>query len=83
LRARGRRRLRRLRHRLRHPTSEDRFADLTYYVDGLVRRSVRMVSTITGNRRSTSSATASAARSRSSTARSTRRPCRGSSCSPR
>ena len=30
------------------PTSEDRFADLTYYVDGLVRRSVRMVSTITG-----------------------------------
>lgn len=29
------------------PTSEDRFADLPYYVDGLVRRSVRMVSTIT------------------------------------
>jgi polyhydroxyalkanoate synthase len=30
------------------PTSEDRYADLPYYVDGLVRRSVRMVSTITG-----------------------------------
>jgi polyhydroxyalkanoate synthase len=30
------------------PTSEDRYADLAYYVDGLVRRSVRMVSTITG-----------------------------------
>ena len=28
-------------------TSEDRYADLAYYVDGLVRRSVRMVSTIT------------------------------------
>jgi polyhydroxyalkanoate synthase len=30
------------------PTSEDRFADLTYYVEGLVRRSVRIVSSITG-----------------------------------
>jgi len=30
------------------PTAEDRFADLPYYVDGLVRRSVRMVSRITG-----------------------------------
>jgi polyhydroxyalkanoate synthase len=29
------------------PTSEDRYADLPYYVDGLVRRCVRMVSTIT------------------------------------
>ena len=30
------------------PTSEDRYADLAYYVDGLVRRSVRMVSQLTG-----------------------------------
>jgi polyhydroxyalkanoate synthase subunit PhaC len=30
------------------PTSEDRFADLAYYVDGLVRRSVRVVSRLTG-----------------------------------
>jgi len=30
------------------PTSEDRFADLAYYVDGLVRRSVRIVSELTG-----------------------------------
>jgi polyhydroxyalkanoate synthase subunit PhaC len=29
------------------PTTEDRFADLAYYVEGLVRRSVRMVQTIT------------------------------------
>lgn len=29
------------------PTEEDRFADLDYYVDGLVRRSVRTVSTLT------------------------------------
>ncbi len=30
------------------PTSEDRFADLAYYVDGLVRRCVRTVSDLTG-----------------------------------
>ena len=30
------------------PTSEDRYADLSYYVDGLVRRSVRVVSQLTG-----------------------------------
>ena len=30
------------------PTTEDRFADLSYYVDGLVRRSVRVVSQLTG-----------------------------------
>jgi polyhydroxyalkanoate synthase len=30
------------------PTAEDRFADLSYYVDGLIRRCVRTVSTITG-----------------------------------
>jgi polyhydroxyalkanoate synthase len=30
------------------PTSEDRFCDLAYYVDGLIRRSVRKVSALTG-----------------------------------
>jgi polyhydroxyalkanoate synthase len=30
------------------PTREDRFADLAYYVDGLVRRSVRTVASISG-----------------------------------
>lgn len=30
------------------PTSEDRFCDLAYYVDGLIRRSVRRVSALTG-----------------------------------
>jgi polyhydroxyalkanoate synthase len=30
------------------PSREDRFADLTYYVDGLVRRCVRTVSALTG-----------------------------------
>ena len=30
------------------PTTEDRYADLSYYVDGLVRRSVRVVSQLTG-----------------------------------
>jgi polyhydroxyalkanoate synthase len=30
------------------PTREDRFADLAYYVDGLVRRCVRTVSALTG-----------------------------------
>lgn len=33
------------------PTREDRFADLAYYVDGLVRRCVRTVTTITGESR--------------------------------
>jgi polyhydroxyalkanoate synthase len=32
------------------PTEEDRFADLEYFVEGLVRRSVRKVSAITGQR---------------------------------
>ena len=31
------------------PTREDRFADLEYYVDGLVRRCVRTISTLTGD----------------------------------
>ena len=31
------------------PTSEDRFCDLPYYVDGLVRRSVRHVQALTGD----------------------------------
>ena len=31
------------------PASEDRFCDLAYYVDGLVRRSVRQVLALTGN----------------------------------
>jgi polyhydroxyalkanoate synthase subunit PhaC len=31
------------------PTSEDRFNDLSYYVDGLVRRAVRKVTTLTGH----------------------------------
>jgi poly[(R)-3-hydroxyalkanoate] polymerase subunit PhaC len=31
------------------PTREDRFADLEYYIDGLVRRCVRTISTLTGN----------------------------------
>ena len=30
------------------PTREDRFADLAYYVEGLVRRSVRTISALTG-----------------------------------
>jgi len=30
------------------PTREDRFSDLTYYVDGLVRRCVRTISALTG-----------------------------------
>src|SRR4029450_7817797 len=30
------------------PTSEDRFCDLAYYVDGLIRRSVRRTLTLTG-----------------------------------
>ena len=30
------------------PTSEDRYADLAYYVDGLLRRSVRTISALTG-----------------------------------
>jgi polyhydroxyalkanoate synthase len=30
------------------PTSEDRFCDLAYYVDGLIRRSVRKVSSLSG-----------------------------------
>ncbi len=33
------------------PTREDRFADLEYYVDGLIRRCVRTVSTLTGEPR--------------------------------
>jgi polyhydroxyalkanoate synthase len=33
------------------PTREDRFADLEYYVDGLVRRCVRTVSTLAGEER--------------------------------
>ena len=33
------------------PTSEDRFCDLAYYVDGLVRRCVRKVSALTGESR--------------------------------
>jgi polyhydroxyalkanoate synthase len=33
------------------PTSEDRFCDLAYYVDGLVRRCVRQVSALTAQRR--------------------------------
>ena len=33
------------------PTREDRFADLAYYVDGLVRRSVRTVASISGQER--------------------------------
>jgi polyhydroxyalkanoate synthase len=32
------------------PTREDRFADLSYYVDGLVRRCVRAIAKITGER---------------------------------
>jgi polyhydroxyalkanoate synthase len=32
------------------PTREDRFADLAYYVDGLVRRCIRTISTLTGER---------------------------------
>ena len=31
------------------PTSEDRFCDLTYYVDGLLRRAVRKVSALSGS----------------------------------
>ena len=30
------------------PTSEDRYADLGYYVDGLLRRSIRAISALTG-----------------------------------
>src|SRR6185503_4517830 len=30
------------------PTTEDRFCDLEYYIDGLVRRCVRKVSALTG-----------------------------------
>jgi polyhydroxyalkanoate synthase len=33
------------------PTSEDRFCDLAYYVDGLVRRCVRQVTALTGEPR--------------------------------
>lgn len=33
------------------PTREDRFADLAYYVDGLVRRCVRTISALTGEER--------------------------------
>jgi polyhydroxyalkanoate synthase len=33
------------------PTREDRFADLAYYVDGLVRRCVRTISALTGDER--------------------------------
>jgi polyhydroxyalkanoate synthase len=33
------------------PTREDRFADLAYYVDGLVRRCVRTVATLAGEER--------------------------------
>ena len=33
------------------PTKEDRFSDLAYYVDGLIRRSVRRISEITGEPR--------------------------------
>ena len=33
------------------PASEDRFCDLAYYVDGLIRRCVRKVSALSGERR--------------------------------
>ena len=51
------------------PSREDRFADLAYYVDGLVRRSCARWRADRRSRASTSSATASAARCRCSTRR--------------